>query len=242
MTYCSVNKVRLVSGLESHDISDDKIRDIRDEVATEELNQDVNQKVQDEKFQRISGEKENRIDGSNKTFYLRETHNSELQVGDRNGDGNVDETDLTVYQLDGDDNRVTSLNVTLDDRELGKLTVEDSSNDALDEGELYVSYVVSPVDEDGYTGQDFSTSGPDRLVETACAQLTAAYCFTNVEASKLKDFSVGNVTINSQSEGARIMRQEYRDTVRRITQTQVIQSGQNRNSAEGAFTSGVMNV
>ena len=52
---------------------------------------------------------------------------------------------------------------------------------------------------------------------------------------KLKDFSVGDVTINSQSEGARIMREEYRDTVRRITQSQVIQSGQNRNSVEGAL-------
>jgi len=241
MTYCSVNKVRLVSGLESSDITDSRIRELRDEVATEEVNEDVNQKVQDERVnQRISGEKENTIDGDNKVFYLQGTHSSELQVGDRNGDGNVDETDLTVYQIDGDNNRVANLNVTLQDRELGKIQVETSSGDALEDGDLYASYVLSPVDQDGYENQDFSADGPDRLMETACAQLTAAYAFTNIEASKLKDFSVGNVTINSQSEGARIMREEYRDTVKRITQTQVIQSGSNENSAEGVFSQGAM--
>jgi len=237
MTYCSVNKVRLVSGLESHDINDGEIRELRDEVVADELNEDVNQKVQDQQVNRkISGEKENNIDGSNKTFYLRGTHNSELKVGDRNGDGNVDASDLNVYQIDQDDNRVTNLNVTLDDTDIGKITVEDSSNNALENGSLYATYVLAPVDQDGYTGNDFSSGGPDKLMETACAQLTAAYAFTNVEASKLKDFSVGNVTINSQSEGARIMREEYRNTVRRINQTQLTQSGQNRNTVEGAFT------
>jgi len=237
MTYCSVNKVRLVSGLESHDISDSRIRDLRDEVATQEVNEDVNQKVQDEQVnRRISGGKQNDIDGSNKTFYLRETHMSELKVGDKTGDGVVDGSDVDVYQIDQEDNRVTNLNVVLEDKDTGELTVEKSNGDALENGDLFASYVVSPVDQGGYTGNDFSSGGPDRLMETACAQLTASYAFTNIEASKLKDFSVGNVTINSQSEGARIMREEYRDTVRRITQTQVVQTGQNQNSVEGALT------
>jgi hypothetical protein len=84
--------------------------------------------------------------------------------------------------------------------------------------------------------QNFEADGPDRLIETACAQLTASYAFTNIEASKLKDFSIGNVTINSQSEGARIMRENYMDTLKRITQTQVIQSGDNENTVQGAFS------
>lgn len=236
MTYCSVNKVRLVSGLESHDIPDEKIRRIRDEVATEELNEDVNQKYQDEKVNvRISAEKENIIDGSNKVFYLQGVHGNELQVGDLNGDGEVTEADVELYLIDGDGNRIDSFNVSLEDREIGKLSVERLNGDALEEGDLYATYVVAPVDEDGY-GSDFNSAGPDRLVETACAQLTAAYCFTNIEASKLKDFSVGNVTINSQSEGARIMREEYRDTVKRITQTQVLKSGPNKNSVEGSLS------
>jgi len=236
MTYCSVNQVRLVSGLESNQVTDSTIRELRDEVATEELNEDVNQKVQDERIDlKISGEKENEIDGSNKTFYLRETHQSELKVGDRNGDGVVDSSDLVVYQLDEDDNRVSNLNVTLDDKDIGKISVEDSGGSALEDGRLFATYVVSPVDEDGY-GTDFSSDGPDRKIETACAQLTAAYAFTNIEATKLKDFDIGNVSINTQSEGASIMRREYRDTVRRITQTQVIQSGQNRNTVTGALT------
>lgn len=236
MTYCSVNKVRLVSGLESSDIGDEEIRELRDEVVTQELNEDINQKVENEKVRKISSEKENRVDGDNKTFYLSEVHNSELQVGDRNGDGLVDEKDLNVYFLDKDSNRVTDLNIVLEDRDIGKFTVERSNGDALEKGELFVDYRVSPVDQNGY-GDDFTGEGPDRLMETACAQLTASYSFVNIEASKLKDFSIGNVTINSQSEGARIMREQYNDTIKRITQSQVIQAGQNQNSVSGAFDS-----
>lgn len=235
MTYCSVNKVRLVSGLESNDITDRKIRNLRDEVATEELNEDVNQKREDEKVNvKIDSEKENDIDGSNTTFYLRGPHKNELQVGDLNGDGLVNDNDVEVYQIDKDDNRVNNLNVSLDDREIGKLTIEDNNNDPLENGDIYATYVLSPVDENGYTSSDFN-DGPDRLIETACAQLTASYAFTNIEASKLKDFSIGNVTINSQSEGARIMREQYRDTVKRITQSQVLKSGENNNEISNVF-------
>lgn len=237
MTYCSVNQVRLVSGLESQDISDKKIRDIRDDVATEELNHDINQKVQDERIVRtLSSEKDNSIDGENKIFYLRGPHRSELQVGDRTGDGVVDGKDLDVFFINGDDERVENLEVDLEDRDIGKFKVTLEDGSAIDNGELYVSYVMSPVDQDGYGDSGFETGGPDRLIETACAQLTAAYSFTNIEASKLKDFSIGNVTINNQSEGARIMRENYMETRKRINQTQVIQSGPNRNTTDGALS------
>lgn len=237
MAYCSVNRVRLVSGLDSHEISDDKIRDLRDEIATPEMNQDIIQKKEDERVdRRISKEKQNRTDGENEIFYLRETHNNELQVGDKNNDGLVDESDLDFHFIDSEDNRTSNFSKELLDREIGKIQLTNEDGSPLDNGELYVSYVASPVNQNGYENRNFQTGdGPDRLVETACAQLTAAYSFTNVEASKLKDFSIGNVTINSQSEGASIMREDYRNTLRRITQTQVAQSGENENTVMGAF-------
>jgi len=240
MTYCSVNRVRLVSGLESHDISDAKIRNLRDEVATTELNEDINQQVEDEIVNRqISREKENNVDGENTTFYLRELHKNELSLGDRTGNGRGTVDDVDLYFLNQDDERINSLQVSLEDREIGKLDVRFSDGSELDDGDLYASYSKAPLDEDGYVNNDFDADGPDRLVETACAQLTAAYAFTNIEASKLKDFSIGNVTINSQSEGARIMRENYMDTRKRITQSQVIQSGEIRNTVNGAFTGGL---
>lgn len=236
MTYCSVNKVRQLSGLESHQVTDGRIRELRDETATPELNRDVNQSIDHERVNRtISSEKGNDVDGENTVFYLRETHKSELQVGDRNDDGKVEGDDLDFYFLDEDDNRTENLDVTLLDREIGKVDVKVDGS-APSDGDLFVSYEVSPVNQDGYSSNDFDGSGPDHLIETACAQLTAAYAFTNVEASKLKDFSVGNVSINSQSGGAEIMRNQYRDTRRRITQKQVIQSGENTNTTRGAFT------
>lgn len=235
MTYCTVNKVRLVSGLTSEKVSDSTIRDLRDGVATSKFNSDVNQKVEDERVDlQVSGEKENAIDGSNKVFYLHGPHKSELQVGDRDNDGVVDADDIIIYQIDGDDNRVSDLNVVLKDREIGKLEVELSNGDALEEGRLFATYSLSPVDQNGY-GTDFSGEGPDRLVETACAQLTAAYAFTNIEADKLQNFDVGNVKIKEQSEGKSIMMNDYRETLKRINQSQVVQSGPNENSVGGVF-------
>lgn len=240
MTYCSVNKVRLVSGLESSDVTDEDIRDLRDEVATSELNEDINQTVRNERVDRqISGAKENSIDGSNTTFYLKKPHQTVLKLGDKNDDGVVNGEDLDVYYIDDDDNRVTDVQITVEDVDEGRFEMVDSDGTALEEdvvGKIFADYEAAPVDEDGY-GNDFSSEGPDMNVETACAQLTAAYCFTNVEATKLKDFSIGDVSINTQSEGAQVMRSSYMETIKRITQRQVVQTGQNENSVSGAFKS-----
>lgn len=238
MTYCSVQKVRLVSGLESSDITDEDIREIRDDVATSEMNQDINQTVENERLDRqISSSKQNTIDGDNTTFYLKETHQSELKLADRNNDGVVDSGDLNVYYIDGDDNRVDDLTVEVEDLGVGKVDLTESDGSALKSGDvtkIFADYEVAPVNQDGY-GADFSGEGPERIVETACAQLTASYCFTNIEASKLKNFSIGDVTIRNQSEGASIMKDRYMDSIRRITQSQVVQTGQNQNSIENVF-------
>lgn len=239
MTYCSVQKVRLVSGLDSSDIGDSEIRDIRDEVATSEMNDDINETVENERVDReISDEKQNTIDGSNKTFYLKELHQNELYLSDKNNDGRVTSKDLDVYYIDEDDNRVTDLQINIKDLSIGKFTLADSNGDALKEdevGKIFADYEVASVNEHGYKNNDFSSGGPDSIVETACAQLTASYCFTNIEASKLKNFSIGDVTIRNQSEGASIMKERYMDSVKRITQRQVVKTGQNENSAGGVF-------
>ena len=63
MSFCSVEKIRLVSGLESNHVSDRELAELRDRVATAELNKDVLQKVENEECHRSSEEKENRVDG-----------------------------------------------------------------------------------------------------------------------------------------------------------------------------------
>jgi len=100
LSFCSVEKIRLVSGLESNHVSDRELAELRDRVATPELNKDVLQKVENEEFHRISEEKENEIDGENTRFYLQEPHYNELKVGDRNNDGEVDIKDVDLFLID----------------------------------------------------------------------------------------------------------------------------------------------
>lgn len=223
--YCSVNKVRLLSGLESEDVDDSQIRDLRDEVATPELNKDVQVDVEHEQVDFISNEKENKIDGSNITFYTQKTHKSQWQIGDRNGDATIDGSDVEAYYID-DDTRVDDLSVTLKDRNTGKIEVTESNGDAIPgTSELFLNYSAAPVDMDT----------PDPQIETACAQLTAAYVFTRIDAGKLQDFSVGNVTVNTRAEGFQKLKRDYRNTVQNLAQREMIQSGKNRNRTKGAF-------
>lgn len=228
MSYCDVNRVRLVSGIDSDDINDADLRKLRDDVATPELNSDVQQVVKNERVRHISGVKENQINGSNKTFYLRELDDSFVQLGDLNDDGVVDTSDVNFVLVDEDNDTRTDLTVvSIDDYDEGEFTVEKSNGDAVkgEDGYIEVSYAFSPV----------SMNDPDARVETACAQLTAAYAFTNIEASKLKNYSIGDVSINRQSEGYSIMRARYMETMRAINQRETIQTGNNVNSTRGAF-------
>lgn len=219
MVYCSVADVRRVAGLDSSHISDQRIVDIRDEQAIPELNQELNYTVEDERVYVIDDEKDNDINGSNKTFYAREVHASKKQIGDRNDDGSVTDADVTGYYITSGDDVRKDVNITLDDAKIGKLTVEQTNGDAIPRGaELYLRYEVAPVDE----------KTPHPLIKTACAQLTAAYSFTNIEATKLKNFSAGNVSINTRTEGYTTMRSQYRETVNTIIQKDTIKFGENK--------------
>jgi hypothetical protein len=225
-----------VSGIESDQVTDLEIRELRDEVATPEMNQDINQKVQNEELDRISEEKENEVDGETTNFFLGRPHYNELKVADKNNDGVVNGSDIEVFVEDDGDRR-TEFQVTLIDEDRGEFELLNPDGSALENGEIYVEYSVTPLSQDGYGTQTFDPgNGPHPLIETACAQLTASYAFTNVEASKLKDFSIGNVTINNQSEAPRIMREEYMRTRKRINQTQLAQTRTNENSTTGVFT------
>jgi hypothetical protein len=238
MTYCTIQEVRREAGLESSDITDEDIRELRDTVATPQVNEDINVSVESERLDRqISQDKQNEVDGENKTFFLRELHRNDLFIGDRNNDGVVDGEDVQVFYISGDDERVEDVDVTVLNRDTGRLRVENPDGTPLQNPEvqeLLVNYEHASVDENGF-GDDREGSKAGRLVRTACAQLTASYCFTNIDASKLKDFSVGDVSINTQSQGAQIMRNRYQETVQRITQKDVIQSGENRNTTDGVF-------
>jgi len=202
--YCTVNDVRLLSGLTTSEISDADLVSLIS-YATAELNGDINYIKNDEIVSYIDSEKENKIDGSNTTFYLLDVHKNNLQIGDYDNDGDVDTSDFYVYTIDNEGTRSDYTVSTLDDKKNGKITLSSapSTNET-----LYVTYSVAPLDEDT----------PDTLIKQACAQLTAALAFTKIDAKKLAGFTIGKVKVTKQSQAFQIYYDMYKRTVEKINQ------------------------
>lgn len=229
MAYCTTSFIRTLTNLDSADVGDPKLRDIRDDVATPQLNDDLQVSVDHENLEDINEEKENKVNGSNKTFYLSGLHRNDWHLGDLNNDGTIDSNDVEGYYIDSNDDRQT-INVTsVDDAEIGKIKMEQSGGSALPDSvsrdEVFLTYKRVPVD----------VTGPHALVKTACAQLTAAYAFTRIDVKKLKNYSIGNVTIRNQSDGFAIMYDQYKDTLRKIIDRAVIETKENEESVDGAL-------
>lgn len=230
MSYCSIQRIRLLTEIQSEDASDAELRDLRDEVATPKLNDDLNQEVKDEQIEYLSTAKDNTIDGSNKDFYLRETHRSFREVGDLNDDGVVDSSDIEVYYIDGDGNRAQANVVSLDDASIGKFTLEKQNGDALKQKDVsegpFVTYAAAPTDMET----------PARSVENACAYLAGALGYSKINAGNFENFSIGSVSVNDSSDGSAAEQlRKYNSTVSRIGQRELIQSGENKNKIEQVF-------
>jgi len=231
MTYCSIQKIRQLSQIESEDASDTELRDYRDDIATPHINDDLNQEINAWEMERVANYKDNTIDDSNKTFYLKETHNSNLHVGDFNDDGEVDKDDIQVYYIDGDDNRVVPTIVSLDDASIGQFTMEKQNGDALKRDEVkhgpFVSYAVAPAD----------MQTPAKKIEAACGYLTGALAYSGINVGNFDNFSVGSVSVNDTSEGsATEQMRKYEESIQRIGQRELLQSGENKNNIENVFT------
>ena len=230
MSYCDVSLVRTVSGLDSAEVRDQRIRDIRDDIAVPRVNDDIQTRVDSERVTEISKGKSNSVDGENKTFYLKELHNSFRQLGDLNDDGEIDTNDIKAWTIVNDSREEVKINAVLDEDE-GKFTaVRKSTNSPLGKGsKLYVRYRHAPVD----------VAEPNSMVSIACAQLAGAFCFSNIETPKLKNFSIGDVSISRQTEGFAILKEQYTETVRRIVNRELIEFDENENELENVIRRGL---
>lgn len=221
MSYCDVNLVRSITGLSTGEVRDQRIRDLRDDVAIGRINDDIQTRVDAEKVSKINNDKENIIDGNNTEFYLKEVHNSFRELGDLNDDGIVDSKDIKIWS-DKTDNNIEVQEIL--DAETGKYVAKEEVSDGVFEPissteDIYVRYRHAPV----------SVAEPNSMVEVACAQLTGAYCFSNIETSKLKNFSIGDVTIRKQTQGFSLMMDQYTESMRRIVNRELIAFDKNKN-------------
>ncbi|MFW9872060.1 MAG: hypothetical protein ACFFG0_03085 [Candidatus Thorarchaeota archaeon] len=178
MAYCVYGDVNLHTNITSSDVSNANITSLIAE-ATVELNRMINIREVRELIDYIDSTRKNKIDGSNTTFYVKNWKGKYL--ADMDNDGDVDTSDIIVYQVDsnGTETELTVSSITHDE---GKFVLSSAPSSGV---RLYVTYE--------WCQKDVST--PDRLVKMACVFLTASYCYGKVNIGRSPNQSWGNKKI-----------------------------------------------
>ena len=195
--YCTTEDVRNETGIGADDINDDKLyRILQRSIVT--LNGMINVREWDERVLRISTEKTNKVDGSNTTFYTLK-----YPIGDANNDGEITTSDVKAYTLNASGTRTTYTTSSIDDDELGKITLASAPSDT---EVLYLNYYHAPLDEET----------PHELIKQACIELTAAKTYLYIPEGSIKSYRLGNFSIvKNKSDHIRYMEHFY-STIRMI--------------------------
>ena len=178
MTYASIDRVRLLGGLSTTDISDGYLQEIIDySIAT--VNADISTKVTLERVDYIDQYRENTIDGSNTTFY---TQNSwKWALGDLDNDGCLDTGDIEAWEYKTDDTReqltVSTINTN------GEFTVSTAPAATSD---VRITYTFQPVD----------LTHP--LVKDACAYLAASMSYTRISPADYNKVQIGRLKFETK--------------------------------------------
>lgn len=183
MAITTVAKIRLLSNLTTSDISDDDVEDLIAE-AVKELVPKVSVKVVREYVSYIDETRENKIDGSNTTFYVRNWKGKYL--ADQDLDGDVDMSDIIVYQLDSSGTE-TTLTVSSVDQDDGKFVL---SSAPTGDKRIYVSYSWSYVDQ----------STPDARLNLAATFLTLAYAYAKINVGRARQIRFGSIDLSRDME------------------------------------------
>jgi hypothetical protein len=200
MALTTTAKIRLLTNISTSEVSDADLSSLITE-ATREIMSSINIKVIREEVDYIDATRENDIDGVNKTYYVRNWKGK--FIGDRNFDGTVDTTDITVYAVDSDD-KETVATVSTIDYDDGKFTLDTAYDSSY---KLYVSYV--------YTYFDPIT--PDPLLGLAATYLVSSYAYLKRDVGMSGSQKFGNVTINTKlSDSYGQFYKRYEDIIKKL--------------------------
>ena len=171
MTYATAANVRVITSLTTDDISDDDLNTLIGH-ATAMVNKEISVEEIDELIDSVNAEKTNKVDGTNTTFYTKY-----WPIGDIDDDGDVDTSDIRVYQvnLSADPPTRTALTVATITPLLGKFTLSTAPTTGYD---YYIHYRWIP--------KNLNLNTPPPLLKLAVMQLTAAFAFMALEPHQLK--------------------------------------------------------
>lgn len=200
MTYITATDVRVLTNLSVSDIDDTALGKIIN-YAVYQLNHDITAEVIREKIEYIDGYRENDIDGSNTTFFVKNWEGK--YIADRDNDGDVDISDIEVFEVDESADTETSMTVSSITHNKGKFVL---STAPVTGKYYYITYKWSYVD----------TSTPSPLVKMACVLLSAAWAHAKINWGTAPSVSFGNTRILRHMESFDKFYRQYQRIVNQI--------------------------
>ncbi len=205
MAFTTIAKVREITNLTTSDVSDADMT-VLIANATIQVNSDVNISVTRERVWHIDNTRQNEMNSTNTTFYVR---NWRKYLADKNRDGSVSTTDITVYQVasDGTETELTISSIT---HNQGKFVLNTAPSSSV---ELYLDYE--------WCSKDQAT--PSKEIELATSNLTAAFAFQKRDTGMSPQQVYGNVRLMRDMQAKSVFYKEYQRMVDGITSSDLVE-------------------
>ena len=212
MTWITYSDVNTLTNITSSDVANSDVTSLIG-YARRQVLTDIQIKFDREKVGYIDNTRQNKIDGSNTYFYVQNWKG--LFLGDLDLDGDVDTSDVLVYQV-ASDGTETALTVSAVDQDDCKITLSTAPTSGV---RLYITYTSAAID----------VSTPNPLVNLACTYLTASYCYAKVNIGKAKSVAFGNTRILRHMESSNEYYQKYQQVIKQIWSFKPVDMEQSEN-------------
>ena len=200
MAYTDITAIRLLTNLTTNDISNADVTSIIS-YATTQINSEINSEVIRERIFYLDNTRKNRIDGTNTDYYVINWRGKFLS--DRDNDGDVDTSDVTVYQVNFDGVE-TTLSVSAIDVDEGKITLSSAPPTNV---RLYITY--------SWCWKNPST--PDNNIKLATTYLTASLIYEKLNRGLSPSQVYGNVRFMRDMQAGSEYYRRYQEMITRIT-------------------------
>jgi hypothetical protein len=207
--YCTTDDVRNMTNIDTGDLTNSEITALISS-CIKQVNKDLNTVVTRESIDYIDSTRENDIDGSNTTYYVKNWKGK--YIGDKDDDGDVDTSDITVYQVTSDGTE-TTLNVSTITPNSGYFVLSSAPSSGVN---LYVDYEWAYVSE----------STPDPLVVLATTLLASSYAYAKLNIGRAVSASFGDTRFLRHMESWKEYYDRYRTIVNQINERGMIQYGE----------------
>lgn len=195
--YCSVDDVKTGTSLGSN-LTDTQIANLI-EFASSIVNSDVQIYHEDERIEYIQVDKDNEINGTNTTFYTKY-----YPLGDSNDDFIVGTSDVTVYSVDSDGNRV-SASVSSVNQSNGQFVL---STAPTTDKTWYVTYYSAP--------RRLSMYPPHSLIKQLAILQCAVWGHSKLNYGKATRFRTAALTVFRDMDSPKNYRSQYIELLSKV--------------------------